>query len=89
VAFDQCTSLTSITIPGGVTSIESDTFTSCNSLTSVTFEGTITASNFGNAFGILNLGGYIGDLREKYLAADGGPGTYTREDGGGVWTKQP
>jgi len=31
---------------------------------------------------------YLGDLRQKYLAEDGGPGTYTRASGGEVWTKQ-
>jgi len=27
-------------------------------------------------------------LRAKYLAADGGIGTYTRASGGSTWTKQ-
>jgi len=40
----------------------------------------ITSSNFVDSF--------PGDLRDKYLASDGGPGTYKRFAGGGVWKKQ-
>jgi len=32
---------------------------------------------------------FPGDLRSKYLAADGGIGTYTRPSGSDTWTKQP
>jgi hypothetical protein len=33
---------------------------------------------------------FPGDLRDKYLAADGGIGTYTRpDDESEIWTKQP
>jgi hypothetical protein len=28
-------------------------------------------------------------MRAKYLAANGGAGTYTRPTGGSTWTKQP
>jgi len=38
-AFYQCTSLTSITIPDGVTSIGYEAFLGCTSLTSITFLG--------------------------------------------------
>jgi hypothetical protein len=53
-------------------------------LTSVTFLGTISSSNFttNNAF--------PGNLREVYLAAGGGIGTYTRLSVSSyTWTKQP
>jgi len=39
------------------------------------------------AFGETGIA-YIGDLREKYLAAGGGIGTYTRPPGGTTWMKQ-
>jgi len=44
--------------------------------------GTITADNFSD-WAFSNIGG---DLRDKYLS--GGIGTYTREAGGLVWSKQ-
>jgi len=89
VAFYGCTSLTSITIPNSVTSIKYGAFASCTSLTSVKFEGTISSRNFdNNAFGISSERGYLGNLREVYLAKDGGPGTYKRFAGGGTWKKQ-
>jgi len=61
-------------------------FFSCNNLTSVTFQGTITSGNLG---GVSLPIPFPGDLRSKYLAADGGIGTYTRSSGGSTWTKQP
>jgi len=87
-AFYKCANLTSITIPNSVTYIGGGAFTGCEKLTSVTFEGMITSNNFGNAFGSNTYEGYIGDLREKYIA--GGAGTYTRPEThyGGTWTKQ-
>jgi len=87
--FASCTGLTSVTIPDNVTSIGNWVFESCTNLTSVTFQGTITAGNFGSdVFGKSGDNGYIGDLRAKYLANDGGPGTYTRFANGGVWRKR-
>ena len=42
-AFDDCTSLTSVTIPEGVTSIGSSAFSGCRSLTSVTIPEGVTS----------------------------------------------
>jgi len=99
--FNNCNKLTSVTIPDNVTSIgnsafsncgltsviignsviiiDHGAFSNCNSLTSVTFKGLIT--NFNN----YTFRGSE-DLRNKYIT--GGIGTYTRESGGTVWTKQ-
>jgi hypothetical protein len=89
-AFNNCDNLTSVIIPNSVTSIGYEAFAYCYSLTSVTFQGTI--NKFYYAFGDsskINRNGYIGDLREKYLA--GGIGTYTTTapiDRNSTWTKQ-
>jgi len=82
-AFANCTRLTNVMIGNGVTSIGSNAFRYDESLTSVTFGGTIPSNGFNaNAFNGL------GDIRDKYLAAGGGAGTYTRPDGKGTaWTK--
>jgi len=81
--FTGCTKLASVTIGNGVTSIYNNAFMRCTSLTSVTFSGTIPSSDFNDsAFKGL------GDIRDKYLAAGGGAGTYTRPSGGTTWTKQ-
>jgi hypothetical protein len=42
-AFEDCTSLTSVTIPNSVTSIEEDAFSGCTSLTSVTIPNSVTS----------------------------------------------
>ena len=42
-AFNYCSNLTSVTIPGSVTSIGSDAFYSCGSLTSVTIPSSVTS----------------------------------------------
>ena len=42
-AFDRCTSLTSINIPDGVTSIGTDTFSGCSSLTSIIIPDSVTS----------------------------------------------
>jgi len=82
--FRDYTVLTSITIPGSVTSIGSYAFDGCSGLTSVTIQGKITSANFAS------LSPFPGDLRDKYLAANGGPGTYTRPSGSSdTWTRQP
>jgi hypothetical protein len=82
-AFDLCNQLTNITIPASVTKISANAFRFCTKLTSVTFGGSIPSSGFhANAFNGL------GDIRDKYLAAGGGAGTYTRPNGESTtWTK--
>ncbi|MBR6736921.1 MAG: leucine-rich repeat domain-containing protein [Clostridia bacterium] len=44
-AFENCTSLTSVTIPSSVTKLESGAFWNCTNLTSVIFEGTVEQWN--------------------------------------------
>jgi hypothetical protein len=86
-AFRDRSSITGITIPNSVTSIGGQAFDGCTSLTSVTFQGTIKSNDFASyAFALSGWSGYIGDLRDKYLAR--GIGTYTRARDGLVWTKQ-
>jgi hypothetical protein len=82
-AFANSQRLASITIPASVTEIKNKTFSFCRGITSVTFGGTIPSSSFAaNAFEGL------GDIRDKYLAAGGGAGTYTRpNDPSTEWTK--
>ena len=80
----------SVTIPDSVTSIGRLAFFDCTNLTSITFQGTIASDNLNSsAFGDSSYNyGYIGDLRAKYLASDGGPGTYRRLANGSTWRKQ-
>jgi len=86
------TGITSVTIPNSVTSIGNSAFRNTE-LTSVTFQGTIPSNNFGTKstssydYGSWNSP-FSGDLRDKYLASDGGPGTYRRFAGGQEWRKQ-
>jgi len=75
-AFIRCTGLASITIPASVTSINDWAFIECTSLTSVTFEGTPAIGSIA----------FPGDLARKYDA--GGKGTYTRQYGSDIWTKE-
>jgi len=85
-AFADSTRLASVTIGTGVTSIGNSAFNFCSGLTSVTFEGTIDSGSFGST------APFPGDLRAKYLAAEGGIGTYTTTapvSSTSVWTKQP
>ncbi|MDR0322542.1 MAG: leucine-rich repeat domain-containing protein [Treponema sp.] len=86
-AFDY-TGLTNITIPDSVISLENRAFYSEN-LVRVTFEGTIPSSGFYFYSNIRStLSPFRGDLRDKYFAANGGPGMYTRAPPNTVWTKQ-
>jgi len=87
--FYECTGLSSVIIPNNITSIENIAFEGCTSLIIVTFQGTITSAKFeSRAFGRSGISGYIGDLRDKYLATGGGIGTYTRNSTSTTWTKQ-
>ena len=66
-AFDDCESLTSVTIPNSVTAIGNDAFGGCNNLTSITIPNSVTT--IGNdAFDYCNS---LKEFKGKY-AADGG-----------------
>jgi len=61
---------------------EAPAFNHFTNLTKVTFSETFTSNGFSSA------NSFPGDLIEKYLASDGGAGTYTRPDGTSeYWTK--
>jgi uncharacterized repeat protein (TIGR02543 family) len=79
-AFYNCTSLASITIPANVASIGDYAFYGCTDLLSVTFES--------GSIDLFGDGAFPGgnNLRAAYMAD--GVGTYTRTEGGSVWTKQ-
>jgi len=82
-AFFGCTKLGSIIIPSSVTSIGMQAFVS-SGLLSVEFKGTIDGNSFSTELA------FPGDLRAKYLAANGGAGIYTRPDTASTtWTKSP
>ena len=86
MAFEGCTSLTSITIPDSVTGIGGMAFEGCTSLASITFQGGFTTVGLNSdAFSGL------GDLHAKYFVVGGGIGTYTTTapvSSSSVWTKQ-
>ena len=75
-AFAYCSGLTSVTIPGNVTSIGSDVFNNCSDLTIVTFEGKDRATvqamdNFPFALNWANENGVTihctdGDIQVSY-----------------------
>ncbi|MCL2186784.1 MAG: leucine-rich repeat domain-containing protein, partial [Treponema sp.] len=82
-AFQSCSKLTSIVIPGSVVTISSNAFGYCSALISVAFESLISEDNFSQ------YDAFNGDLRAKYLAHGGGIGTYTRANGSSnTWTKK-
>jgi hypothetical protein len=94
----ECSSLTSVVIPESVTSIGRTAFYGCNNLAGVTFVAgsSIAAGNFGTGpiTGYISFPTFPGDLRDKYLAGNGGAGTYMRTvpaaypGSTGTWTKQ-
>jgi hypothetical protein len=77
--FEDCRSITSVTFPSTIVGggIAASAFVGCTNLTMVIFRG--------NRNDILNAQAFEGDLSTKLRA--GGPGTYTRDRGGRVWTK--
>jgi len=86
-AFSGCTRLTAITIPNNVSTIGQGAFSNCTGLTSVTFVQWWGIDSIGtNAFpeGSNGYGG--NNLKTAYES--GHAGTYTRDAGGSVWTKQ-
>jgi len=80
-AFSSCSKLTSITIPSNIRVIMMGAFYDCKNLTTVTFQGKIAPNSF-------LFSTFPGNLRDVYLASDGGPGTYTRLNNGETWRKQ-
>ncbi|MBO4216563.1 MAG: leucine-rich repeat domain-containing protein, partial [Clostridia bacterium] len=54
-AFDECSSLTSVTVPGSVTSIGKSVFNGCASLTSLTIGNGVTSIGDGAFEGCGNL----------------------------------
>ena len=54
-AFEGCSTLTSITIPEGITSIGNSAFRNCSSLTSITIPNSVTAVEKGAFYGCNNL----------------------------------
>jgi hypothetical protein len=100
-AFKDCTGMTSVIIPEGITTIGIGAFQNTG-LTSVTIPESITslgrdAFRDCNKLTSVTFHGVIrsntidsntfpGDLRDKYVA--GGAGTYTRPAGSNTWTKQ-
>jgi hypothetical protein len=80
----RCTSLASITIGSGVTSIEYYAFIDCAILNSVEFKGTIPASGF-------DVFAFPTNLRNAFYSSDavnGTPGIYIKTSGGENWAKQ-
>ena len=55
VAFSNCTSLTSVTIPNSVTSIGNSAFSSCDSLTSITIPSGVTSIEYSVFYGCRSL----------------------------------
>jgi hypothetical protein len=96
-AFRNCTSLTGVTIPNSVTSIQTEAFY-CTSLTSVTIPESVTSIGM-NAFTLcdslisvtflgMNTSAYMAfDYGLHHIYYDGGIGTYTRGNDFG-WMKQ-
>ena len=54
-AFENCTSLTSVTIPNSVTSIEERVFYNCHGLTSITIGNSVTSIGYDAFYGCYGL----------------------------------
>ena len=80
-AFNSCYELIKASFPKA-TIISQNAFQMSQKLAEVTL-GTIDQNDFHTDWST----GQLGNLRTVYLAAEGGPGTYTRVDT--TWTKQP
>jgi len=96
-AFENCVILGSVTIGSGVTSIGSGAFSGCTYLENVTFQSKIASNKLGGVVIYHDRkkdefnkydSPFPGDLREKYCANDGVPGTYIRIAGNERWRKQ-
>ena len=71
-AFEDCSGLTSVTIPDGVTSIGDGAFSFCSGLTSVTIPDSVTSLGAGAFGGCTNLTSVAVDPQnEAYKFADG------------------
>jgi hypothetical protein len=80
-AFSYCEHLTGVVIGRNVARIGDLAFFNCNNLVNITFQGAISSRN-------LNSSAFPGDLHGKFFEADaanGKPGTYTREAGKDAW----
>jgi hypothetical protein len=80
--FSDCTNLIKVSIPL-ITRLDTGAFYNCTSLVSITL-GTIAEANFRSN----DIFTQSWNLREVYFGANGGAGTYTREAGSNIWTKQ-
>jgi hypothetical protein len=69
-AFDQCTGLSSITIPGSVTSIGSYAFYGCTGFTSITIPSSVTSIG-KYAFALNSCSFYVNSNNSNYLSIDG------------------
>ena len=66
-AFNNCTRLTSITLPDGIRAIGSSSFRSCTSLTSITLPGSITSIGDYAFYGCKNLSDiYFGGSQSRW-----------------------
>jgi hypothetical protein len=87
--FYGCTSLASVIIGSGVTSIGGFAFSLCTNLVSITFKTTISPNAFNS--GLASNSTFLVGLRGKFYATNktsGTPGIYTIAIGGETWTRK-